>query len=105
MQAIDITASVADQYQIDPALFIAFKECEGIDLEEAADRFGDQFSGIWSDLEAWAEEMLAGTGELDAMPERLRFYFNFEAYARDCVLSGDVWTIDMPEGIAVFWSR
>jgi antirestriction protein len=40
--------------------------------------------------EEWAEEYLEDTGAFTDVPETLRRYFDFEAYARDCELGGDV---------------
>ncbi len=40
----------------------------------------------WADL---AEQLLDETGELNEIPERLRGYFDYEAYGRDLRLGGD----------------
>ena len=45
------------------------------------------------------------TGLLDGIPQNLRYYFDYEAYARDCKLGGDIYTLDIPGGVAVFWNR
>jgi antirestriction protein len=37
-----------------------------------------------------AEELLDSTGALDAIPENLRYYFDYDAYARDIRLGGDM---------------
>jgi len=41
----------------------------------------------------WAEDWLEETGGLEGMPENLRPYFDFEAYARDCSM-GDIEFVD-----------
>ena len=41
-------------------------------------------------LVEYAEQLVDDTGMLDAMPENLRMYFDYEAFARDLRLSGDV---------------
>lgn len=38
----------------------------------------------------WAEESLENQGAFDGASQMLRQYFNFEAYARDLIISGDV---------------
>ena len=38
----------------------------------------------------WAAEYLEETGGLDGVPEHLRNYIDFDAYARDARLGGDV---------------
>ena len=99
-------SELAIENDIDPDLLTSYADYEGIsDAEEALERFQDNYAGTWEDLVAWAEDMLEQTGELEEIPERLRYYFNYEAYAHDCQLGGDIWTLDTNEGIAVFWSR
>ena len=99
-------AELAVDNDIEPELLTTFADREGlIDPEEALDSFQDNYQGTWDDLEAWAEDLLEQTGELESMPERLRYYFDYKAYARDCQLGGDIWTLDTNEGVAVFWNR
>ena len=46
------------------------------------------------------------TGQLDALPENIRRYFDFEAFARDAELGGDILAIEASDGqVHVFWSR
>ena len=98
--------ATADYHGIDPDLLVAFVEMEGFnDLEEAVDRFQDQYAGTYDSLTDWAEDILEETGGLAEIPERLRYYFDFEKYARDCELGGDVYTISTNQGTAVFWNR
>ena len=97
---------LAIENDIDPDLLTTYADNVGIDdPEEALERFQDDYTGTWDDLEAWAVDLLDQTGELEEMPERLRYYFNYSAYALDCQLGGDIWTLDTSEGIAVFWNR
>lgn len=50
----------------------------------------DAFMGKYDSPEDWAAEHLDETGLLSEVPESLRNYIDFEAYARDCRLNGDV---------------
>lgn len=76
------------------------------DVDEALEAVEDNYQGVHKDLEEYAAQFLEETGELSAIPENLRYYFDYEAYARDLELGGDVWTADAEEGgIHVFWSR
>lgn len=50
------------------------------------DRYHGQFSS-WQDM---AEELLDSTGQLEDIPENLRSYFDYEAYARDMRLGGEM---------------
>lgn len=50
----------------------------------------DAFMGTFKDEEDWAYDYIDGTGMLSAMPENLRNYFDYAAFARDAHLGGDV---------------
>ncbi len=66
----------------DRDLLEAFKECFGSSensIEDAQNAYYGQFD---SDQD-FAEELLASTGDLESIPENLRYYFDFEKYARD----------------------
>lgn len=54
-----------------------------------AEDFQDRFRGHFDSWQQMAEELLEETGELDRIPESLRYYFDFEKYARDMELGGD----------------
>ena len=91
---------------IDLDLLASYANNEGIDdPEEAFEAFNDNYQGTYDNLEAWAMDLLDNTGELECMPERLRYYFDYEAYARDCRLGGDIYTIEINYQVAVFWNR
>lgn len=55
-----------------------------------AEDFQERYRGEWSSWADMAEELLEETGQLEAIPESLRNYFDFEAYARDIRLNGDM---------------
>lgn len=67
--------------------------------------FEDAYQGTYSSDEDWAESFLEETGQLDSLPANLRYYFDYAAYARDCDLSGDIFTAEVSDGTAVFWNR
>ena len=46
-------------------------------------KFQDTFYGEFDSWEDMAEKLLESTGELSEIPERLRYYFDYAAYARD----------------------
>jgi len=72
---------------------------------EAQRLLEDCYQGSWDSLEAWAEELLSSSGELDQVPESLRPYIDVEAYARDLELNGDVFTVEDGISVHVFWGR
>ena len=90
-----------------PEAFTAFWEYEEFsDVDVALSAFNDAYQGTYNSVEDWAEEFAEGTGMLDSIPENLRCYFDFEAFARDVECSGDIFSVDVPSGnVAVFWSH
>jgi antirestriction protein len=52
--------------------------------------FHEAFVGVYDSEVAYAEELLESTGELQSIPEHLRYYFDYEAFARDLFIGGVV---------------
>jgi antirestriction protein len=67
---------------------------EDADQQEAL----DAYTGTYSSEADWAEEFLKDTGTLERIPQNLRMYFDFEAYARDCRMNGDVTFVECTGG-------
>jgi antirestriction protein len=92
-------------------LLDAFLDCEGYNksLEDLADDaeewVSDHFAGFHDSLEDFAAELLEDTGQLEAIPENLRSYFDFKAYGRDLELGGDVFTRRTSGGLLIFWNH
>lgn len=84
--------------------FAAFYDyaASGTDVETCVSQFEEAYQGTFDTLQAWAEQYADDCGMLDAMPENLRYYFDYEAWARDCENSGDIFTVRTDEGLAVF---
>lgn len=49
--------------------------------------FQDAYRGEYDSEEAYAEELADDTGMLDSLPENLRYYFDYERFARDLFMS------------------
>lgn len=64
---------------------------ENID-ENTLDNFRAAYQGEFDSDADFAEYLLEETGGLDAIPENLRYYFDYEKYARDLFMGGDYWT-------------
>lgn len=64
----------------------------------------DRYYGEFRDTAEWAESWADETGMLDEVPENLRQYFDFEAWANDAESGGDIYTIDAAGGVYVFGS-
>ncbi|KKI44078.1 antirestriction protein ArdA [Hafnia alvei] len=69
------------------AAFIAWAEYTG---ESDYEVFDDAYRGEAESEEDYAQEMVEDNGLLNEVPESLRYYFDFEAYARDLFSSGYV---------------
>ena len=76
-----------------------------LEADDPAEFISDRYMGTFKDAEEWAESYLEDTGQLSEMPDSLRYYFNFEAYARDAQYSGELSFVDVPGGVAVFSNR
>ncbi len=75
----------------------------GVNLETALDGYRDNFAGVYDSLEEWAEDYADSTGMLESIPQHLRNYFDFEAFARDAEINGDIYALDLEGGkLAVF---
>ena len=101
---IETLEALAAEHCFDAVAFAAFQDYENHDdINDAVEDFQDRFAGTADSLRAWAEEYIEETGMLAEIPEYLRMYFDYEAWSRDAECNGDIWTIDIPAGIAVFW--
>ena len=59
-----------------------------IDSDGTIEQAREAFAGKFKDAEDWAYDYLESTGMLSEMPDNLRNYFDFEAYARDAGYEG-----------------
>lgn len=73
-------------------------------LEEALETFDDAYRGEWDSEEQYAEELARDVGDLDAIPEHLRSYFDVGRYARDLFI-GDYHSARAPGGGVYVFSR
>lgn len=75
-----------------------------VDATSLEEDFQDAYAGTFDSVEDWAEEFLEGTGALWEVPESLRPYIDFAAWARDAQYT-DIWTAETEDGVAIFWNR
>jgi antirestriction protein len=61
----------------------------------------EAYQGTWDSEIAFAQELLADTADLDTAMGSLACYFDYKAFARD-LFSGDYWSADTADGMAVF---
>ena len=67
------------------------------------ERFQDSYQGEFDSLGDWAEHLLEDMGTLKEVPESLRGYIDFESWARDAELNGEVYALEQGSKVHVFW--
>lgn len=72
------------------------------DIDSAQEAISDRYHGCYTSLAEFAEELTQETMEV---PERLKYYIDYEAMARDLAI-GDVLAIETGfDAVHVFWSN
>jgi antirestriction protein len=72
-------------------------------LDEAERALEESYQGTFRSLAEWAESYAEDTG-IDC-GEPWRNYIDFERWGDDAEMGGDIFTIDVPDGVAVFWQH
>ncbi len=72
------------------------------DVDTLRDAFQEAYRGTFRDVEAYAYDYIESTGSLNGVPEFVSRYFDYEAFARDMELGGDIWTAPGGDGVFVF---
>jgi antirestriction protein len=78
---------------------------EHVDQSATIEQAREAFAGRADSEAAWAEEWLNDTGGLEGVPEHLKNYIDFEAYARDARIGGDVVFANHEGEVWIFCSR
>ena len=68
------------------------------DLESIGDAISEHDGGEYRSKEEWAQEYIDSAYDLDKMLGNLACYFDYEAFARDAELGGDVTFIELSSG-------
>lgn len=64
--------------------------------------FSESYQGAYESLEDWAEQYLQDTGLLEQVPESFRGYLDFESWADDAELSGEIFSVALENQTHVF---
>ena len=79
--------------------FAAYWDHESrVDVADAVEGFEDAYAGEYRNTEEWAEAFLEDTGAFQGASELVCRYFDFETYARDARLGGDMYFLDNGKG-------
>lgn len=73
-----------------------------IDQSGTLEQAQEAFAGKFSSEADWAEQFWEDAGYISEVPESLRFYIDYEKYARDCRLNGDVNFVEHEGDVWVF---
>ena len=105
-ESIDMVAAVAQGIAEHGPPFAHWAEFIKSSDPNDLDSFDDAYLGHWSSVEEYAEDLIDGTGifKVDEVPESLRHYiqFDYEGFARDMEMSGDITTSDGDGGVYIF---
>lgn len=70
----------------------------GMTIEEIKEFDLDEIHLFEGTAKEYAENYLEETGMLEQIPENLRYYFDYDAFARDLVIGSDIAEFDAPNG-------
>lgn len=74
-------------------------------LKDATTLMEECYQGSYDNLADWAEQFLDDTGALIELQGNLKFYFDYEKYADDCEMGGDIFSIEHNGDVHVFWNQ
>lgn len=105
LRKIQETFKLAEKEGVTWELLCEFCDHIGRDLEpESVTAFSETYSGSGCTLVDWCQQFFEDSGEIGQIPEHLRFYFDYEAYARDLEMT-DVFTLEHGGETHVFWNN
>lgn len=85
----EIGQAVAEAGDNAPAL-LAWLDYDG---SRDVNEFADTYAGRWDSVREYAEDFADTCGDLASIPDSLACYIDFDAYGRDLVAGGDVYTV------------
>lgn len=78
-----------------------YAENEGVEYA-TEEQFQDRYRGCYKSVEDYANQYLYDTGAFEGIPGWIEPYFDVDAFARDMVLGGDIYTMDGREGTHIY---
>jgi antirestriction protein len=81
----------------------AFADYGYANLDGIAEHFEDAYKGTWPSEQEYAENFVDDIGLLDEVPDTLRSYFDYEAFARDLFIN-DCWSspVTLPQSFGAY---
>jgi antirestriction protein len=81
-------ATALEESHLDPEIAAAYCDNLGEWTPKSVEDAADCYAGTFDTPAEFAEDLADQTGMMESIPESLRYYFDFEAFARD-LLIGD----------------
>lgn len=101
--SLEDVVKIAEMLDEHGEAWAAYVEHFGTDGTE--DDFQERYNGKYDSARDWAEQFADDTGLLESVPDNLRYYFDFDAYARDARMNGDLAFCDHEGDVYVFWNH
>ena len=89
LSRVAVIAPLIEEHGDAFSLWYDCQDGQNVEVAEIEEKFLEQWQGAHDSKESFADYLLDSTGQLAAIPEWARGYFNFEAYARDLEVGGD----------------
>ena len=87
----ELREAVSDELRVDQeeagAILFAWECWFGDPVADGVDAICEAYHGKWKDEVEFAEEIIDSCGYLDQMPENIRYYFDYEKFARDLFIN------------------
>lgn len=101
---LDTVSDLANALDEHGEVFARFYDysASGTDVQTCIEQFESAYHGTFDNIRAFAEQYAEDIDLLGSVPDHLRYYFDLESWAQDLELNGDITTIDVSDGIAVF---
>jgi antirestriction protein len=104
---VDELVQIAEALEEHGDKYAVLRSC-GYGHAEAIKKLEEDYQGEYDSLEDWAEQFLDDTGLFNRLDPNspLKSYFDYERYARDAQLGGDIMTVEGDgRTVHVFWNH
>ena len=87
-ELFEMAAALADMDESEAEAYGIFCDYQGTGADLSLEHFRDCYMGEYDSEEDFAEQFADDCGYLSQIPDNLRYYFDFEKFARDLFLDG-----------------
>jgi len=90
-----------DDCEAEAEAFFENDTWDNFEAWEFWEKYAEAFAGVWGSEVDFAENLADDLGYISEMPDHLRYYFDYEAFARDLFI-GDYFSANTAGGVVVF---